>query len=170
MLVLLLACGGEPAAKPEARPAAPPAAATPAKPDAHASAPAGGPDKAFPCCDTPAAKAVVDAFVQLDGVLAADDAAGVGPALEGLKAATATELPAVSSGLGALAGKPIAEVRTGLKPLAKELVAYARKHQGGDGKVAEAYCPMADANWLQTGATIANPYYGAEMLTCGTFQ
>lgn len=29
-------------------------------------------------------------------------------------------------------------------------------------------CPMADANWLQRGTTIANPYYADDMKECGT--
>jgi Cu(I)/Ag(I) efflux system membrane fusion protein len=29
------------------------------------------------------------------------------------------------------------------------------------------YCPMAEAGWVQKGSTVANPYYGAEMLNCG---
>lgn len=29
------------------------------------------------------------------------------------------------------------------------------------------YCPMQDANWLSTESPIKNPYYGAQMLTCG---
>ncbi|MCD1115389.1 DUF3347 domain-containing protein [Chryseobacterium turcicum] len=29
------------------------------------------------------------------------------------------------------------------------------------------YCPMQDANWLSTESSIKNPYYGAQMLTCG---
>lgn len=44
----------------------------------------------------------------------------------------------------------------------------------GGGKFPElkrAYCPMVDGNkggtWLQTGDTIANPYFGASMLRCG---
>ncbi len=30
------------------------------------------------------------------------------------------------------------------------------------------YCPMQDANWLSTESTIKNPYYGSQMLTCGS--
>lgn len=30
------------------------------------------------------------------------------------------------------------------------------------------YCPMRDANWLSTESTIKNPYYGSQMLTCGS--
>lgn len=30
------------------------------------------------------------------------------------------------------------------------------------------YCPMQDANWLSTESAIKNPYYGSQMLTCGS--
>lgn len=30
------------------------------------------------------------------------------------------------------------------------------------------YCPMQDANWLSLENTVKNPYYGAQMLTCGS--
>jgi uncharacterized membrane protein len=36
--------------------------------------------------------------------------------------------------------------------------------------VRKAYCPMAQKPWLQKGETLANPYYGSSMLTCGEFQ
>ncbi len=29
------------------------------------------------------------------------------------------------------------------------------------------YCPMKDSNWLSKEETIKNPYYGAQMLSCG---
>ena len=29
-------------------------------------------------------------------------------------------------------------------------------------------CPMAKADWLQKPGETANPYYGSEMLTCGS--
>jgi hypothetical protein len=29
---------------------------------------------------------------------------------------------------------------------------------------------MVNKPWLQEGATIANPYYGKEMPTCGSFR
>jgi len=34
----------------------------------------------------------------------------------------------------------------------------------------KVYCPMADATWLQEGTTVANPYYGASMLRCGSIE
>jgi hypothetical protein len=36
--------------------------------------------------------------------------------------------------------------------------------------VRTAFCPMAQRPWLQKGDTIANPYYGKEMPTCGEFR
>ena len=36
--------------------------------------------------------------------------------------------------------------------------------------VRKAYCPMALKPWLQKGDTLANPYYGSSMPTCGEFQ
>ncbi len=33
-----------------------------------------------------------------------------------------------------------------------------------------AYCPMVKKPWLQKGDTLANPYYGKEMPTCGSFR
>lgn len=34
----------------------------------------------------------------------------------------------------------------------------------------KAYCPMADATWLQHGDAITNPFFGSSMLRCGEFQ
>jgi hypothetical protein len=36
--------------------------------------------------------------------------------------------------------------------------------------VRKAYCPMARKSWLQKGDTLANPYYGSSMPTCGEFK
>ena len=33
-----------------------------------------------------------------------------------------------------------------------------------------AYCPMVQKPWLQQGSEIANPYYGTQMLSCGSFR
>ncbi len=30
------------------------------------------------------------------------------------------------------------------------------------------YCPMQDANWLSKDKTVKNPYYGSQMLSCGS--
>jgi len=33
-----------------------------------------------------------------------------------------------------------------------------------------AVCPMVNKPWMQKGDTLANPYYGKEMPTCGSFK
>jgi hypothetical protein len=33
-----------------------------------------------------------------------------------------------------------------------------------------AYCPMVHKPWMQKGDALANPYYGKDMLTCGSFR
>jgi hypothetical protein len=33
-----------------------------------------------------------------------------------------------------------------------------------------AYCPMVNKPWLQKGDSLENPYYGKDMLTCGSFR
>ena len=33
-----------------------------------------------------------------------------------------------------------------------------------------AYCPMEDKPWLQKGTDIKNPYFGAQMIDCGTIK
>src|SRR5690242_6073603 len=42
------------------------------------------------------------------------------------------------------------------------------KLKAPDG-VRVAMCPKVQKPWLQEGSTIANPYYGKEMPTCGNF-
>ncbi len=39
-----------------------------------------------------------------------------------------------------------------------------------EASVHVAHCPMAKASWLQRSKDVANPYYGSEMLTCGTID
>jgi len=36
--------------------------------------------------------------------------------------------------------------------------------------VRTAYCPMVQKPWMQKGDTLANPYYGTSMATCGEFR
>jgi hypothetical protein len=57
------------------------------------------------------------------------------------------------------------EMRTGFKRLSDAMILYRDALIGVAPMV--AYCPMAQAAWLQTDKVIANPYYGTEMLRCG---
>ena len=158
MLFALLACfSDKPTAKVET-PAAPPPAVVEAK----------RPVLPFNCCDSAEATAIVSAYAALNAVLAADG--DPQPALDAVVAASLGPIPGESAKLAALKGKSVDEVREGLKAVSGPLVAFARAHPGGATPLREAFCPMANAGWIQAGETIANPYYGAKMLTCGSFR
>ena len=116
-------------------------------------------------------------------VLAAASVAILPIALAGagvLPAAAARALAQGASGLGAdgkalsaAAGKAAAATtleaaRTAFGDLSTALIAYADKSkQPVAGKIV-AYCPMVKKSWVQTDGTIANPYYGKAMATCGS--
>jgi hypothetical protein len=42
------------------------------------------------------------------------------------------------------------------------------KEAAADLKI--AYCPMVKKSWLQREEQVRNPYYGAQMLTCGELK
>ena len=61
--------------------------------------------------------------------------------------------------------------RTAFGALNDELVGYMAKHKLSAGPSTKvAICPMVDKPWLQKDGAIRNPYYGSEMLGCGSFK
>jgi hypothetical protein len=67
--------------------------------------------------------------------------------------------------------KDIAAARAAFGDLSTALTEYAQKTKSGLGAdVRIAYCPMVNKPWLTKDKTIRNPYYGAAMLTCGSFK
>jgi len=76
----------------------------------------------------------------------------------------------------AMKNKPLAEQRKLFKSLSNAVIAMAETCPPsaalGD-RLYVAYCPMAldeGAYWLQSDATIANPYYATEMKQCGEIK
>jgi hypothetical protein len=65
----------------------------------------------------------------------------------------------------------IGDARTKFATLSEAIDDYMTglKLKTPDG-VRVAYCPMVQKPWLQKGEAIENPYYGKEMLTCGTLR
>lgn len=180
--VALAACGGSSA---PGTPAGGPPVATP---DASAG-PTPFQQKAYACCATAAANSVVGQYLGVQRALSRDDVAGAVSAAATL-AATCSQLAGAASpedaatlqklaaDAQALTGADIAAVRKGFGTLSTDLIAWgavaapnvAATGSAGGLRIAKAYCPMADASWLQTEPTVSNPYYGASMLTCGSFQ
>jgi hypothetical protein len=57
----------------------------------------------------------------------------------------------------------LAAAREAFKILSTETIALARRASG----YFILTCPMAQADWVQSTRTVANPYLGKDMLTCG---
>lgn len=119
--------------------------------------------------------ALVDPYVAVQTALASDQFAPVAAhakAIETAAAALGKDAAAVVEGSKKLgAAKDIAAARTAFGEMSAALVAYAEKTKSTFGAgVRLAYCPMADKPWLQKDKEIKNPYYGAAMLTCGSFK
>ncbi len=66
----------------------------------------------------------------------------------------------------------LGEQRKAFKPLSEHMVAIASSFSNLDQPIYVQYCPMADANegasWISFQNEIRNPYFGNQMLTCGS--
>ena len=123
--------------------------------------------------DLPAA--LVDPYLQVQVALSADQFDGVtaqAASMEKAAAAMGPDAAAIVAGAKKLAAaKDIAEARTAFGDVSAAITDYADKTKstlGADVRV--AYCPMVKKPWLTKDKTIRNPYYGASMLTCGSFK
>lgn len=119
--------------------------------------------------------ALVDPYLQVQVALSSDQFEGViaqAQAIEKAATALGKDAEAIVAGAKKLAAaKDIAAARTAFGDVSSALQAYAEKTKSGFGAgVRLAYCPMANKPWLTRDKTIRNPYYGAAMLTCGSFK
>ena len=141
---------------------------------ASACAPAPATDKT-PKPGAEMSRAVLDPYLKIQEALADDSMDGVkanagnvataaaalgAPAMKidttAVQLASAVEIDDAREKFGALS-EAIDKYMTGLKLKAPEGVRVA-------------FCPMVLKPWLQTAATIDNPYYGKSMSTCGSFR
>ena len=122
------------------------------------------------------AQAVFTPYFKAQAALAKDSAPDArAAASEILKAVQGDSKPAFSPELAAQVeafanAKDLAAARAAFKPLSESLINYLKDNHISQGLYHQAYCPMAKARWLQTDNTIANPYFGKEMLRCGRFE
>lgn len=143
---------------------------------AAACAPTAGTPKA----GSPMPASIVDPYVTIHDALAADTLNGVHAAAGQIAtASTALGAPAMKIDTAALALSAAAEaaepdikdVRAKFGVLSDAIVTYMNgENLTAPEGVRTAYCPMAQKPWLQKGDTIANPYYGSSMPTCGEFR
>ncbi|OLC78525.1 MAG: hypothetical protein AUH72_15780 [Acidobacteria bacterium 13_1_40CM_4_65_8] len=130
--------------------------------------------------NTPAAgsqmpASVVDPYLKIQTALAQDRIDDVrANAGDVATAATALGAPAMKIDTAAVqlaSATELADARDKFGVLSDALVTYMDGlHLTPPDGVRKAYCPMATKPWLQKGDTLANPYYGASMLTCGEFR
>jgi hypothetical protein len=132
---------------------------------------------------TPAQKLIV-AYLTVQQKLAADDAKGARAGFTQLRAAAeAKDLTAppelrqqllAAATVGA-AAKDIDAERAAFIKASDALLVWLQKEGNSLGKsVRVAHCPMAadgkGARWVQLEPKLKNPYYGSEMLTCGSLE
>ena len=146
---------------------------------ATACMPAPGTDKT-PAAGAQMSRAVVDPYLKIQASLANDTTDGIHSNAGAIvTAVTALGSPAMKIDTAALqlsavaeADMPdIADVRDKFGRLSDAIDAYMTglKLTPPDG-VKVAFCPMAKQPWMQEGGTLANPYYGKAMPTCGSFR
>ena len=119
--------------------------------------------------------ALVDPYLQVHAALATDQFGSIAPhakAMETAAAALGQDAEKIAAGAKKLSAAPdIAAARIAFGEISSALTAYAEATKSTFGKdVRLAYCPMVNKPWLQRDKEIRNPYYGAAMLTCGSFK
>lgn len=119
--------------------------------------------------------AILEPYLQVQVALSSDAFAGVSAPAQILAKETAAlgaDGADVASGARKLAAaKDIATARTAFGEVSTALTAYAEKTKSGLGPgVRVAFCPMVSKPWLTRDKEIRNPYYGAAMLSCGSFK
>jgi len=116
-------------------------------------------------------QSVMTPYLQVHDALAKDSLDGVSAAAATLGKAAKNDktFPSeLSQEAQTLAqAKDIATARTAFKPLSATLIKVLADNHVNSGAYVEAYCPMVNASWLQTGTTVSNPF-GASMSKCGS--
>ncbi|MCC5789934.1 MAG: DUF3347 domain-containing protein [Opitutales bacterium] len=119
--------------------------------------------------------AAISSYISIQETLAADSMDGLSE--QGVELGDAFEK--IDSG-AAEASRKIAETsdievaRKHFETVSVALIVQLQKHNPTEGELFKAHCPMAfgnrGASWIQTDATINNPYFGSQMLRCGEIR
>jgi hypothetical protein len=119
--------------------------------------------------------AVVDPYLKIQEALASDSVEGVRANAGDLAtAATALGAPAMkidTSAVQLASADDLADARAKFGALSEALDAYmsGMKLNPPEG-VRVAFCPMVLKPWMQRDGTLRNPYYGSQMITCGSYR
>jgi len=118
---------------------------------------------------------IIDHAVAIQTSLAHDKMDGVASNATAISTdAAALGKPGEKIVAGAMAlqtARQIGEARDAFGQMSEALVAYLNGQKRKPGNTVRiAFCPMKLKPWLQKEGAIQNPYYGSEMLTCGSFR
>jgi hypothetical protein len=141
---------------------------------ASACAPAPASDKT-PKAGSEMSRAVLDPYLKIQAALADDSMDGVkAKAGDIATAATSLGAPAMKIDTAAVqlaAAADIDDARSKFGVLSEAIDTYMNGlHLTAPEGIKVAMCPMVHKPWLQTDATIHNPYFGKSMQTCGSFR
>lgn len=125
-----------------------------------------------------ALEAALPPYLEVQTLLAGDQADGVTDRLNQIRAALEPireddELSAayrqVADAASASEGRALKAIREQFKNVSLAMIQIGKAAGLTDSAVTVQiyHCPMAKASWLQPPGETANPYYGSEMLTCG---
>ena len=120
-------------------------------------------------------QSALDKYLQIQAALAGDSLKGVAAAAAEM-AAIAKASDGVVPGVVAVQAEALAKTtdiratREAFKPLSATLITALSAKKPQSGQYYEAFCPMANASWIQSGKKIANPYFGASMAGCGEIR
>jgi len=121
-------------------------------------------------------KSVYDQYLKIQAELAQDSMKGIsdqakaiaeavkGDKMKMLPTDVATEAESLAK------AKDLATARESFKALSDSLIKYLTDNKVHSGTYTQVYCPMANANWLQSGKDVSNPYLGKSMPTCGEIK
>jgi len=120
-------------------------------------------------------RAVIEPYLRVQAVLATDKLAGVPDAAKALESAAASlgsdAMPLAVNAKKLAMAQSLADARAAFGDLSTALLDYAAKTKADvPAGIRVAFCPMNSKSWLQEESEIKNPYYGSQMLTCGTFK
>jgi hypothetical protein len=120
-------------------------------------------------------RAVIDPYLSADAALASDRIEGVLTNAVDISAAARVLGPSAraidAAAVQLASAKDVGEARQHFGTLSEAIDSYmANQHLVPPAGVRVAFCPMAMRPWLQRDGAIRNPYYGSQMLTCGSFR
>lgn len=114
---------------------------------------------------------LADAYLAIQQALAADRQASEAE-LEAMREA-ARGVPELEQASGSISGDLDAQ-RVAFAVLSEAMLTHVEAGNRAGRTLHEVHCPMAfdfeGASWLSSEATVLNPYFGSEMLTCGRVE